>query len=104
MEEDILTKRRRNKVILEGYIFIFVATSKSDYELKFWRCEQKDRCKVGLRMKDGKVIRLLSQHTNGPSAAKVEVENLKTNVKKRCAETLEPPPKKLKNIQMLIKE
>ena len=85
MEGDILTKRGRSKVIHDGYLFIFDATSKSDSELKFWRCEQKDRCKVRLHMKDGEVIR------HEPSAAKVEVEKLKTNIKKRSAETLEPP-------------
>ncbi|XP_068227468.1 uncharacterized protein [Palaemon carinicauda] len=91
MEGDILTKRGRNKVIHEGYLFIFDATSKSDSELKFWRCEQKDRCKVRLHMKDGKVIRKLNQHTHEPSAAKVEVEKFKTCIKRKCAETLEPP-------------
>lgn len=91
MEANILSKRGRNKVIHDGYLFIVDATSKRDPELKFWRCEQKDRCKVRLHMKDGKVIRQLNEHTHEASAAKIEIERIKTTVKKRSAKTLEPP-------------
>lgn len=91
MASNILSKRGKNKVIHDGYLFIFDAMSKSDPDYSFGVVNIQDRCKVRLHMKDGKVICQLNKHSHEASAAKIEVEKIKTSVKKRSAETLEPP-------------
>ncbi|CAK5075432.1 unnamed protein product [Meloidogyne enterolobii] len=48
---DILTKRRKPKLVHDGYLFVFHKMDK-DEDIKFWRCEafnKKDvRCKARL--------------------------------------------------------
>ena len=38
---EILTKRGKEKFAHNGFLYVFDKTRKTDYELKYWRCEQK---------------------------------------------------------------
>ena len=91
MDIKVLTKRGKEKFAHKGFLYVFDSTSKDDKELQFWRCEQKNRCKARLHTKAGKVQKELNSHSHEASAVQVQVERLKTNIRKRAAETLDSP-------------
>ena len=70
---------------------MFDKTSKTDNELKYWRCEQKNRCKARLHTTAGEVLRELNSHSHETCAAQVEVAVVKTKIKRRAEETLKSP-------------
>ena len=41
MAMEILTKRGKEKFAHNRFLYVFDKTSKTDNELKYWRCEQK---------------------------------------------------------------
>lgn len=91
MADNILTKRGKEKFTHNGFLYVFDKASKADSELKYWRCEQKNRCKARLHTKAGEVVLELNSHSHEACAAEVEVALVKTKIKKRAEETLEPP-------------
>lgn len=91
MAEEVLTKRGKEKFVHNGFLYVFDKASNANRELKFWHCEQKNRCKARLHTKAGEVIRELNSHSHEASAAQLEVALFKTNKKKRAAETRDSP-------------
>ena len=91
MGEEVLTIRGKEKFALNGFLYVCDKTNKTDNELKYWRCEKKNRCKARLHTKAGEVVRALNSHSHEACAAQVEVALIKTKIKKRSEETLESP-------------
>lgn len=89
MEEQILSKRGREKYRYDGHLYVFDKASKSDNSVKFWRCEQMGRCKARLHTKNGEVIKQLNLHSHGAAAVNVEVAAVITRIKRRAEETVE---------------
>ena len=90
MAMEVLTKRGKEKFAHNGFLYVFDKTSKTD-ELKYWRCEQKNRCKARLHTKAGEVVKELNSHWQEACAAQVEVALVKTKIKRRAEETFESP-------------
>ena len=92
MAKEILTKRGKEKFAHNEFLYVFDKTSKTDNELKYWRCEQKKNgCKARLYAKAGEVVRELNSHSQEACSAQVEVALVKTKIKRRAEETLESP-------------
>ena len=81
MAEEVLTKRGKKKFALNGFLYVFDKTSKTDNELKYWCCEEKNCCKARLYTKAGEVVRELNSHSHKACAAQVEVALVKTKMK-----------------------
>ena len=77
MAEEISRKRGKEKKFHKGFLYGFDKTSKADSEVKFRRCEQKNRCKARLYSKDAYMVRELNSHSHDASAAQVEVALMK---------------------------
>ena len=88
---DILSKRDREKFSHNGFLYVFDRESQSEVGVIFWRCERRRRCKARVHVKAGEVIREINIHTHEASAVHLEVERVKTKIKKRAADTLETP-------------
>ena len=82
MDEKVLTKRGKEKLAHNGFLYVFDKTSKADSEVKFWRCEQKNRCRARPHTKAGNVVKELNSHSHNASAAQLEVALVKTKIKK----------------------
>ena len=91
MAMEVLRKRGKEKFAHNGFLYVFDKTSKTDNELKYWRCEQKNRCKARLHTKAGEMVRELNSHSHEACAAQVEVALVKTMIKRRAQETLVSP-------------
>ena len=85
----ITTERGKVKMAHNGFLYIFDKQSRVDDELTFWKCERMGRCKARVYIKDGKITKQVNSHSHEPSASSVEVALVKSNIKKRAAETLE---------------
>ncbi|KAB0793284.1 hypothetical protein PPYR_12904 [Photinus pyralis] len=98
MENEILSQRSQAKFCSEGFVYVFDRMS-SDGNVKFWRCQERGRCKARLHSgEDGVVLKTINQHSHEASAAKVEVQKIITRIKRRVADTIEP------TIQMHLKQ
>ena len=80
MTVEVLTKRGKEKFAHNGFLDVFDKTSKTDNELKYWRCEQKNRCKARLHTKVGEVVRELNSHSHEACAAQEKVALVKTKI------------------------
>ena len=80
MAMEVLTKRGMENFVHTGFLYVLDKTSKTDDELKYWRCEQKNRCKARLHTKGGEVMRELNSHSHEACAAQVEVALVKTKI------------------------
>ncbi|KAB0799136.1 hypothetical protein PPYR_07016 [Photinus pyralis] len=90
MENEILSQRSQAKFCSEGFVYVFDRMS-SDGNVKFWRCQERGRCKARLHSgEDGVVLKTINQHSHEASAAKVEVQKIITRIKRRAADTIEP--------------
>lgn len=91
MDVEILSKREKPKFSQDGYLYVFDKFSKKDPTLMFWRCELKNECKGRIHTMNNEVVKVVNEHSHGPSAVGVEVAAIKTNVKRKAEETLEVP-------------
>ena len=91
MANEVLTKRGNEKFVHNGYLYVFDKISKANNELKFWRCERKNRCKARLHTIAGEVVEEMHSHTHEPSAAQIEAATVKTKLRTRAKDTLESP-------------
>ena len=82
------SNRGAEKFVHEGFIYIFDKASKRD-EKKFWRCEQKDRCKARLHTLDGLVVNTLNDHSHDSDPAKQVIRAAVSTIKRRAEESLE---------------
>ncbi|KAL3110477.1 hypothetical protein niasHT_019338 [Heterodera trifolii] len=91
MNRQIDTKRQKSKITHEGHLYTFDKAS-ADGMTKFWRCEFKDLCKgrIWTNLAD-QFIRLATPHTCPANASSVEVQKVKTAIKRRALATYEPP-------------
>jgi len=80
----------KKKLIDGGYQYVFDKLS-TDGERKFWRCDQKmNGCPVRVHTdSNGDIIKRLHDHNHGSSVARVEVNRLRTAVKRRAEDTVE---------------
>lgn len=81
---EIISQKGKRKFAHDGYLYVFGERSKKDPELLFWRCERKQFCKGRIHTKDGKVMKIIGLHTHDPSALKVEVAQVKTDLKRKA--------------------
>jgi len=91
---EIDTQRGKNKLNVDGRLYIFDKLN-SDGSIKFWRCELKngvDKCKgrIWTTMED-EFIRVVTPHTCEHNPAQVVAQEVKTGIKRRAVETMEPP-------------
>ncbi|GCC22540.1 hypothetical protein chiPu_0000928 [Chiloscyllium punctatum] len=68
MADEVLTKHGKEMFAHNGLLYVSDKTSKVDSALKFWRCEQRHRCKARLHTKAGEVVRELNNHSHEASA------------------------------------
>lgn len=97
--DEIQTKRSRKLLEDGGYLFTFHKQS-ADRSKKFWRCQgRSDGCKARLHTDINDVVASRTGlHTHGSNAARVEVARVKTAMRKRAVETMEPPSLILNNV------
>ncbi|KAK4876031.1 hypothetical protein RN001_012453 [Aquatica leii] len=88
MENNVVSQWVKNKFTADGYIYVFDKMSK-DNVTKFWRCEQKGRCKARLHTKGKEVIKKVNNHSHDTSAAKIEKDKVITAIKRRAEDTVE---------------
>ena len=72
----------------EGYIYIFDKMSVNGVT-KFWRCEQKLRCKARIHTRGEVVIKSLNMHSHDSDPARILVRKAVSEMKRRAAETVE---------------
>ncbi|XP_050516377.1 uncharacterized protein LOC126891239 [Diabrotica virgifera virgifera] len=90
MENQVKSKRGGSKFIHDGFAYVFDKASKADNTLKFYRCEQKDRCKARIHVQNNAVIKFLNDHSHEPTPAKIEVDAAKTKIKQLSESSREP--------------
>ncbi|KAL7073059.1 hypothetical protein ACQ4LE_008166 [Meloidogyne hapla] len=95
MENIIESKRGRQKIEHNGFLFLFHKYNK-DEDLKFWRCEffnSKDfMCKARLHTDlEGNILHHLNEHTCPSGAENIGAKRVVTALKRRAKETQEPP-------------
>ncbi|KAK4873809.1 hypothetical protein RN001_013169 [Aquatica leii] len=88
MDNAILSKRGKQKCSHNGFLYVFDTVSKNDESVKFWRCEQKERCKVRVHTRNEAGIIEINLLSHDSFSVSVEVAQVLTNVKKRAAETM----------------
>ncbi|KAK4879528.1 hypothetical protein RN001_007674 [Aquatica leii] len=89
MDNAMLSKRGKLKFSHNGSLYVCDTVSKNDESVKFWRCEQKERCKARVHTRNKTVRKEINLRSHDSSAVIVEVAQFLTNVKKRAAETME---------------
>ncbi|XP_076809712.1 uncharacterized protein LOC143452570 [Clavelina lepadiformis] len=68
--EMVSSKRGKEKVIVDGYCYVFDKESASKSK-KFWRCEERGKCKARLHTRNGDYERV-GVHNHGPTHHKKE--------------------------------
>lgn len=89
MCDQVLSKRGKEKFTHDGFAYVFDKNSTKDDSLKFWRCEERGRCKARIHVKDGQVLKTVNSHTHDPSAVNIEVQRFTTKLKNRAETTVE---------------
>lgn len=89
MENQILSKRLRDKFESNGYLYVFDKSSKIDQSIQFWRCERKDDCRARIHVLNGNILKVIGNHSHESSAARVESCKVITQIKRRATTTVE---------------
>ncbi|KAL3119309.1 hypothetical protein niasHT_000087 [Heterodera trifolii] len=94
-----LTRKRPRENVLaprkyQRCLYVFHSLN-ADHDVKFWRCEHqrsefKCRGRVHTTLNDV-VLKIVGEHTCNHSAANVVAQKIVTGIKRRAAETMEPP-------------
>lgn len=88
------TQRGKPKLEHDGHLYVSAGMSK-DCSKEFWRCQfksSKPKCLARLhRTVASGEITVSGVHSDMPNAAAVEVLRMKTSIKRRAADTAEPP-------------
>ncbi|KAK4877626.1 hypothetical protein RN001_010132 [Aquatica leii] len=69
-------------------MYVLDACSKSDPNIKFWRCEERRRCKARIYTQGEDLIKRVNIHSHDASVARTEVLTVVTQMKKRATETM----------------
>lgn len=95
MATNIVSQRNKSKLAYDGHIYVFDKLSKDGHK-EFWRCQFKnsstEKCKARLHnCVESRGKSVVGIHTDMPSPAVVEVQQKKTALKRRAADTVEAP-------------
>lgn len=95
MDNSIKSQKGKPKIEHNGALFLFHMFNKNQ-TVEFWRCEffnsNDIKCKARLhRDHDGNIIRQLNEHNCPSGAENVGAKRVITALKRRAAETMEPP-------------
>ena len=104
MSEFIKSERNKAKFSHDGFLYVFDKNSKSNPNIKFWRCELKDQCKARLHTLNDAFLKKVNDHTHGPSAANVQVAVIKTDLKARALSGQENPSTIINTCTSLINQ
>jgi hypothetical protein len=90
--ETVKSKRDKDKLVHEGYVYVFDKFSR-DTSKKFWRCEQKKDCKARIHtaVDEDRVLQLMNQHSHGSDASQIGADKIVQGIKRRATETAENP-------------
>ena len=91
MADSVKSKRGREKFCHDGYIYRFEKHSKTQDQVKFWRCHEDGRCKARIHTLEREVIKKINEHTHPPSAVAIEVEKVLTDARDQAEITCELP-------------
>ncbi|KAL7075468.1 hypothetical protein ACQ4LE_005388 [Meloidogyne hapla] len=91
---EIDTEKGKKKLNLDGRLYVFDKLN-STGSIKFWRCEFKmgdDKCKGRMwTTLEDEFIRMVTPHTCEHNPARIVAHEVKTGIKRRAVETMEPP-------------
>ncbi|KAL7076232.1 hypothetical protein ACQ4LE_003370 [Meloidogyne hapla] len=91
---EIDTEKGKKKLNLDGRLYVFDKLN-STGTIKFWRCEFKmgdDKCKGRMwTTLEDEFIRMVTPHTCEHNPARIVAHEVKTGIKRRAVETMEPP-------------
>ncbi|KAH7695655.1 hypothetical protein AAVH_37283 [Aphelenchoides avenae] len=82
-----------SKIVDNGCAYTFDKRSK-DETLRFYRCDKRyDDCpaKIHVSVETGEIVSRLHDHNHGSDVARTEAAKVVAGVKRRCAESQEPP-------------
>ncbi|MEL6741420.1 MAG: hypothetical protein AAFP26_12255, partial [Planctomycetota bacterium] len=79
-----MSARGNSKFIHNGYVYNFDCASRKDEAIKFWRCERKSDCNGRIHTREDQLLKVVSAHSHGPSAARVEVAEVRSSLKRRA--------------------
>lgn len=80
--EVVLSRRQKLKLCHNGHMYVLDKRSKKDEDLSFWRCHLRDTCKARAHAVKEQITKVTREHNHGPEPAEVEVEKIKTDIKK----------------------
>ena len=86
---DVESTRGRKKLVDNGFQYVLDKRSRDGQKL-FWRCDKKHNgCPVRLHTKltSDEVVKRMHDHNHGSDAAVLEVNRIRTAVKRRPAES-----------------
>ncbi|KAK4876603.1 hypothetical protein RN001_009109 [Aquatica leii] len=89
MANQVNSKRGKPKFIKDGFSYVFDKLS-GDQLVGFYRCERKYRCKARIHVQGGEVIKSLNYHSHNATHVTIEVNRMKTQIKRRAEETQKP--------------
>ena len=87
--------RRKQKILHEGYIYVFQKNLAND--LRSYECENRrnGQCKAKIKVDLGdEIVGRVNQHTHAPSAVKVEMNKVRSNIRE-SAETSHQTPQNI---------
>ncbi|KAL3105458.1 hypothetical protein niasHT_030326 [Heterodera trifolii] len=62
------------------------------YQLKFWRCERKNECRVRIHTDlNNNFVKMVSEHSHEANIANVKAKKIVTGIKRRAAKCMELP-------------
>ncbi|XP_028967131.1 uncharacterized protein LOC108864184 [Galendromus occidentalis] len=96
----VKSSRGRDKLCLEGQMYVFDKTS-SDGTDDFWRCMFKKTCKIRLHrtIATNEVNFVSGSHSDSSYAAAIEVASARKALERRAAETQESPAQVINHVQ-----
>jgi len=95
MNIEIKTKRDKNKLHHNGFLYVFQKLN-SDGDIRFWRCEQFNTNGVNCHGRlhttlDDIVLKTVGQHNCNNSAVNVYTQHIVTSIKRKAEETMDTP-------------
>lgn len=73
--ELVLSERKRDKLADNGYLYIMDKRSRTDPNIRYWRCERYRKhfkCQCRVHTKDGRIVKRLGEHSHEPNYHRVE--------------------------------
>uniref|UniRef100_A0A5S6QH87 FLYWCH-type domain-containing protein n=1 Tax=Trichuris muris TaxID=70415 RepID=A0A5S6QH87_TRIMR len=90
----VMSQRNRPKFVHDGHMYTFEALDCSG-TIKFWRCDKRYEygCKARIHtsVETNQVVKKVNLHCHGGDAARVDIAEICTAVKRRTEDTMETP-------------